>query len=67
MQSRELSNEDIVTKILSDREILMRQDAPDVFERGAKYSTNPNYNLSDYLKKPRREISRFGEKYLFVK
>ena len=67
MNSKELSNEDLVTKILSDREILMRADAPDVFESGAKYATNPNYNLSDYLKNPKREISRYGEKYLFVR
>lgn len=65
----ENSNEDIVTDILTKREILKKQDSPEVFEN-AVYASNPQYDLSLYIKHKKeepREISRFGNKYLFVK
>ena len=67
MSSVKSSNEEIVTKLLSDREILTRQDIPYLFDGVRTYDTNPNYDLSEYLKKPQRELSRFGPKYIFVK
>ena len=62
----DLSNEDAVTNILSNREILKRQDAPEVFE-GKQYSTNPNYDLTLYMKTAKPEPGRFGPRYIFVK
>ena len=63
-----LTNEDVVTGILTEGEILKRQDAPDVFEQ-KQYSTSPiEYDLSLFIKtkkhKPVR--NRFDSRYLFV-
>ena len=62
----DLSNEEMVTELLTNREILKRQDAPEVFEDGIKYSTNPKYDLSNYLASNKPKSGRFGDKYLFV-
>ena len=64
-----LSNEDIVTNILSKREILKKQEVSADSSDG-KYSTNPiEYDLSLYIKtrKNRPEPGRFGSRYIFVK
>ena len=64
-----LSNEDVVTNILTEREILKKQDAPVGIE-SAKYSSNPvEYDLSLYIKtrKNKPEVGRFGSRYIFVK
>ena len=58
----ELSHEDIVTRMLSKREILEANSG-----MGKKiYSTNPAYDLSLYLKTAKPEPSRWGAKYKFV-
>lgn len=62
----ELSNEDIVTGILINREILKCQESPEIFE-AVNYSSSPRYDLSLYMKNAEPEKSRFGEKYVFVK
>lgn len=64
-----LSNEDIVTNILTEREILKKQDAPYSVVNG-KYSSSPvEYDLSLYIKtrKHKPEPGRFGSRYIFVK
>ena len=64
-----LSSEDVVTDILTKREIIKRQDSPDAFDNSV-YASNPQYDLSLYIKhkkKEPKEIGRFGIKYLFVK
>ena len=63
MIRKNLSNEDVVTKLLSDREILKRQEAL----VSSMNVTNPNYDLTNYLMNKKREVSRFGPKYIFVK
>ena len=63
----EQTNEEIVTKILSNSEILKRQDAPEVFESKRSYSTNPNYDLSLYMREEQIRRNCVKSKYLFVK
>ena len=59
----DLSHEDIVTKMLSNREIINAN----YDELNTKmYSTNPMYDLTHYLKTAKPEPSKWGEKYLFV-
>ena len=58
-----LSQEDIVTRLLSKREILRRKN----YEESVMYSINPRYDLTHYLKTAKPEPSRWGEKYVFVK
>ena len=58
----ELSHEDIVTRLLSKREILEHNN-----NINKLYSTNPAYDLNLYLKNKKTEPSRFGDKYIFVK
>ena len=58
----ELSHEDIVTRLLSKREILQHNN-----NTNQLYSTNPAYDLNLYLKNKKPEPSRFGDKYIFVK
>ena len=57
----ELSHEDIVTRILSNREILHCD-----YDESVMYSTNPRYDLTHYLKTAKPEPSRWGIKYVFV-
>lgn len=64
MKGRDLTNEDIVTTILTDREILKR---PDIQDSNDIYATNPTYDLSSYLRTKKKEPGRFGPKYIFVK
>ena len=64
-----LSNEDIVTNILTEREILKKEDAPYGVVNG-KYSSGPiEYDLSLFIKthKNKPEPGRFGSRYIFVK
>ena len=64
-----LTNEDVVTGILTQEEILKRQDAPDVFEN-KQYSTSPiEYDLSLFIKTKKHvpERNRFDSRYIFVK
>ncbi len=56
----EQTNEDIVTKMLSEREIL----CSGVSNLNISY---PKYDLNLNLSKYKPEPSRFGEKYIFVK
>ncbi len=62
-----LTSEDVVTDILINREILKREDSPDIYDNKSQYSTNPNYDLTRYLNNKKPEPSRFGAKYIFVK
>lgn len=64
--SMENTNEDIVTKILSNHEILLRDYAKELFENKS-YKTNPKYDLSHYLSTTEPSKNRFDDKYLFVK
>ncbi len=61
MNGLELTNEEIVTRILSENEIL----------RAQKESFRPryksNFDLGSYLEKIKHTPSRFGAKYVFVK
>ena len=58
-----LSHEDTVTRMLSRGEILdITQD-----EEHYMFTTNPLYDLTHYLKTNKPELSRWGEKYVFVK
>ena len=61
-----LSQEDIVTKILSDDEILKVNYVEDELNK-CMYSTNPLYDLNHFLKTASKEPSRWGEKYVFVR
>ena len=59
--------EDNVTRLLADREIIKRQDVPDLFENAPHYSTNPLYDLTYFLNTKTPELSKFGNRYIFVK
>jgi len=64
----EKTNEQIVTNLLSDREIL--QYIADYGFNGdgsMQYSSNPSYDLTSFMKTKIPEYSRFGNKYIFVK
>ena len=58
-----LSQEDIVTRILSRNEII---DINSVNVHKT-FATNPLYDLSHYLENVKPEPSRWGDKYMFVK
>ena len=62
-----LTNEDIVTDILINREILKRDESAELLSGRHHYSTNPKYDLTRYLSTKNPEPSRFGAKYIFVK
>ena len=67
-----LASEDIVTKLLINREIIKWQDAPEVFDKIPQYNNGSNYDLTEFLnsqpiEKQPKEQKRFGDKYLFVK
>lgn len=64
----ELSNEDKVTSLLSDKEILKKQDFSYVSDVNGMNSVR-EYDLSLYIKthKPEPLKGRFESKYLFVK
>lgn len=57
-----LSQEDVVTKMLSDREIL----SSNIDLHTKMYATNPAYDLTHFLNTYEPEPSRWGEKYKFV-
>ena len=62
-----ITNEDNVTKILTDKEIIRRQDSPELFENTPHYSTNPLYDLTHFMNTKTPELSQFGNRYVFVK
>jgi len=62
----ELSNEDIVTNLLLKKEILTRLDLPIKSKANLNCYTNPNYDLSQFLKSKNNQIKKLNEKYLFV-
>ena len=55
-----LTNEDNVTKILSQKEIIKNKNL-------GIYNANPNYNLGDFLIQETNTLSRWDSRYLFVK
>ena len=52
-----MNQEEIVTKLLSSKEIINGKE-------NKLFSTNPMYNLGEFLKKP--QPSSYGEKYVFI-
>ena len=56
----EMTNEDVVTKILASKEIIKLKSLP-------CYATNPVYNLGDYLSSSVPEPSKYEGKYFFIK
>ena len=63
----ELTQEQVVTKLLSNSEILERDYVEEMFEGTKTYQTNPKYDLTHYLNTTKAQPKRFDEKYLFVK
>lgn len=55
----ELTSEEIVTKLLSAKEILRVKNQP--------FITDSMYDLGDFLKKLKEQPSPYGEKYIFIK
>ena len=62
----ELSHEDIVTNLLSKREILRINFKNDILNE-KMLSTNPIYDLNLFLNTSASEPSQWGEKYIFIK
>jgi hypothetical protein len=62
----EQTNEDIVTKLLSNHEILQRDYVEEMFDGKKTYETNPEYDLSHFLKTNKPE-PKYTDKYLFVR
>ena len=62
------SNEDIVTNMLVNNEIIKIEDVPELFRKEViKYNSNPAYDLTGYLIKPHEPVqSKFGSKYKFI-
>lgn len=56
----EFANEETVTKLLSEKEILHAKEGNSLF-------TSPLYNLGNFLENIKKEPSPYGEKYIFVK
>lgn len=56
----ESTTEQIVTKLLSSKEIL------NIKNKGA-YITNPDYNLGEFLNNVKEEPSPYEDKYVFIK
>lgn len=56
----EISSEEIVSKLLAKNEILNG-------DKTFSYVSEPEYDLSDFLKNYKPEPSQYGEKYIFVK
>ena len=54
-----MESEEIVTKILAEREILKKKKFG-IF-------SNPNYDLGDFLKKPHYEPNPYDERFMFIK
>ena len=63
----ERTSEEVVTKLLSNNEILNRDYAEELFEDNNSYATNPKYDLSGYLKNITPEPNRFGDRYIFIR
>ena len=56
----ELTNEEIVTKLLSSSEILQ-------VKNNNKFITNTIYNLGEFLNNIKKEPSPYEGKYIFIK
>ncbi len=56
----ELTNEQIVTRILSEHSILKKKII-------SSNMTVPDYDLGNFLKKYESYPSQYGEKYIFIK
>lgn len=56
-----LVSEEVVAKILSEKEIVN----PNKISK--PWSGNPKYNLGNYLKGVKSEPSPWGDKYIFIK
>lgn len=63
----ELSNEEKVTQLLSNHEILERDYVEELFETKKSYATNPKYDLTLFLNQIKQEPARYEDKYLFVR
>ena len=66
----ELSHEDIVTRLLSKREIIGADGEfydEDNNRINPLFTNNPLYDLTHYIKNAPKEPSRWGAKYMFVK
>lgn len=55
-----MESEDIVTRILTKREILKKK-------RFGLFSTNPNYNLGEFLQKAPSEPNPYDSRFVFIK
>ena len=60
-----LTQEDIVTQILSKNEIIHIDRTQDL--KSDKFPLNPNYDLNEFLKLSELEQKCFRGKYIFVK
>ena len=56
----ELTNEEIVTKLLTANEVLR-------LKKGMSFITTPLYDLGDYLKNYKPEPSPYEDKYVFIR
>ena len=56
----ELTNEEIVTKLLSSREIISTNNR-NIFV------SNPNFNLGNFLNDIKNTPNNYGGKYVFIK
>ena len=56
----ELTNEEIVTKLLTANEVLR-------LKKGMSFITTPLYDLGDYLKNYKPEPSPYEGKYVFIR
>ena len=54
-----METEEIVTKILTEREILKK--------KRLGFVSNPDYNLKEYLKNPQPEINPYDSRFVFIK
>ena len=55
-----MESEEIVTRILTKREILNKK-------RFGLFTTNPNYNLGDFLKTTPPEPNPYDSRFVFIK
>ena len=58
---------DFLDRYDADKEIIRRQDSPELFENTPHYSTNPLYDLTHFMNTKTPELSQFGNRYIFVK
>lgn len=61
------TSEKIVTKLLSNQEIIMRNYADEVLDGNMCYKSYPKYDLAHFMSECELSPNRFDDKYLFVK